>query len=106
MSGTAGALAAEANTIFDILNLSFGARPNPETSHRYYLCRESTSGNPMSPTTCEQVNYARVQEFFHKKETIPTTDVMIPVERTTPRPLDQAVLSYKLWMPVVILPSK
>lgn len=106
MSGTAGALAAEANTIFDILNLSFrygSSPPSPESTHRYYICREPIPGNSI---TCEQVNYAHVMEFFKQKETTSTGDVMVPVEKKTPKAFDRAILSYKLWSPVVILSPK
>ncbi len=104
----AAALAAESSSIFDILNLYIHGSPkapNPDRSHRYYICQEPPSSNRMGPMTCEQVNYVRVMEFLKKKETTPMTDVMVPIERTSPRPLDQAILSYKLWAPVVISPS-
>lgn len=60
----------------------------------------------MGPYMCEQVNYKRVMDFLKQKETVATNDTIVPIERTTPRPLDQAVLAYKLWGPAVILPSK
>jgi hypothetical protein len=100
------ALAAEANSIFDILNLYVrGPPPNPETSHRYYLCKEPPPGTRMSPFACEQVPYARVLEFLKEKETTPTSNRMVPIEKSNPRVLDTAILSCKLFAPAVIYPS-
>jgi hypothetical protein len=58
--------------------------------------------------TCEQITYEQVKAFYHKRQTqtTETTAIIVPIEHTTPKPLDQAVLSCKLWRPAVISPSK
>ena len=98
-------MASQSSTIFDILNLyihGFPGGQNPEQSHRYYQCHEPPPNNRMGPMTCEQITYEQVKDFYHKRESTPTTDIIVPIERTTPRPLDQAVLSCKLWQPAII----
>ncbi len=106
---SAASVAAEANTIFDILNLYIRGPPNlpnPETSHRYYQCHEPPPNNRMGLIACEQITYEQVKAFYHKRETSETMAVVIPIEQTTPKPLDQAVLSCKLRYPAVITLSK
>lgn len=100
----AAAMGSEASTIFDILNLYIHGSfppPNPDTSHRYYLCKESQG---MAPVQCQQVPYKKVIEFHHAKETVPTKDTVVPIEQTIPRFVDQIILGSRLWAPVTIVP--
>jgi hypothetical protein len=100
----AAALSSEATSIFDILNLYIrGAYPppNPDKSHRYYLCKESQG---IAPVQCQQVSYKKVIEFHHAKETKPTKDIIVPIEQSSPKFLDAPILGSKLWAPVTIVP--
>lgn len=102
----AAAMGSEASSIFDILNLyvrgSFPP-PDPDASHRYYLCRPKET---MAPVQCTQVPYKTVLEFIRAKETTPTKDIVVPIERSSPRFLDQSILGSKLWAPVTIVDSE
>lgn len=102
-------MASEAHTIFDVLNLYFTGPPkfpDPNKSHRYYLCKESAG---MGPYTCAQIDYGQVQDFYRRRETAPLgerpKEIIVPVERFSPRVMDAAVIGTKLWAPTVIVPS-
>ena len=103
----AAAMGSQSSTIFDILNLyvrgSFPP-PDPDASHRYYLCKEPAG---MSPYTCAQIDYGQVQDFYRRRETAPlgerSKEIIVPVERFSPRVMDAAVIGTKLWAPAVII---
>ncbi len=102
----AAALSSEASSIFDILNLYIHGPvppPNPDRSHRYYLCHEKQS---MAPIECQQFPYRKVIQYHHAKENEPTKDTIVPIERSSPRFLDAAILGSKLWAPVTIVNTK
>ncbi len=102
----ASALASETTSIFDILNLYMNTPPkppNPNTSHRYYLCREPPEGNRFKgPITCTQIKYSEVLEFCKAKETTPTKDFIAPIDSSRPRALDAAFIATRVLAPVVI----
>lgn len=105
----AAPLASEAHSIFDVLNLYITGPPklpDPNKSHRYYLCKEPSG---MDPYSCAEIPYSQVQDFYRRRESAPLgerpKEIIVPIERFSPRIMDAAVIGTKLWAPAIIVPS-